>query len=59
MVNLPIEYSDKQVSPFGGMRLMKRFLDQTQIKEYLTTWICPNLARIAGMIPLTLSPPFG
>jgi len=29
MVNLPIEYSDKQVTPFGGMSLMKRFIDQT------------------------------
>ena len=37
MVNLPIEYSDKPVTPFGGMSLMKRFLDQTTIKEYLGT----------------------
>ena len=29
MVNLPIEYSDKPVTPFGGMALMKRFVDQT------------------------------
>ena len=32
MVNLPIKYSDKQVTPFGGMSLMKRFLDQTENK---------------------------
>ena len=35
MVNLPIEYSDKPVTPFGGMSLMKRFLDQTKIREQL------------------------
>jgi hypothetical protein len=35
MVNLPIEYSDKPVTPFGGMVLMKRFLDQTGIREQL------------------------
>ena len=26
MVNLPIEYSSKQVTPFGGMSLIKHFL---------------------------------
>jgi len=35
MVNLPIEFSDKQVTPFGGMSLMKRFIDQTGIREYM------------------------
>ena len=36
MVNLPIEFSDKQVTPFGGMSLMKRFIDQTSIREVLS-----------------------
>lgn len=35
MVNLPVEYSDKPVTPYGGMVLMKRFLDQTGVREYL------------------------
>gem|GEM_PF-6424091 len=35
MVNLPIEYSDKPVTPFGGMALIKRFIDQTGIREHL------------------------
>jgi len=35
MVNLPIEYSDKRVTPFGGMSLMKRFIDQTRIREFM------------------------
>jgi len=34
-VNLPIEYSDKQVTPFGGLSLLKRFLDKTEIKDTL------------------------
>ena len=34
-MNLPIEYSDKPVTPFGGMALMKRFIDQVGIREYL------------------------
>lgn len=35
MVNLPIEYSDKQVTPFGGMSLMKRFINKIGIREKL------------------------
>lgn len=35
MVNLPIEYSDKVVTPFGGMSLMKSFVDQSGIQECL------------------------
>ena len=35
MVNLPIEYSAKQVTPFGGMSLMKRFVDKLGIREKL------------------------
>ena len=42
MVNLPIEYSDKPVTPFGGMALMKRFVDQTGIREHLATVDLPR-----------------
>lgn len=42
MVNLPIEYSDKPVTPFGGMTLMKRFVDQTGIRERLPTLEFPH-----------------
>ena len=41
MVNLPIEYSDKPVTPFGGMALMKCFVDQTGIREHLATLDLP------------------
>jgi hypothetical protein len=42
MVNLPIEYSDKPVTPFGGMALMKRFIDQTGVREHLATLDLPQ-----------------
>lgn len=42
MVNLPIEYSDKPVTPFGGMALMKRFVDKTGIKEHLSSLDLPQ-----------------
>jgi len=51
MVNLPIEYSDKAVTPFGGMSLLKRFLDQTQIREYLNTANLPAPGSNRGYNP--------
>lgn len=51
MVNLPIEYSDKQVTPFGGMSLMKRFLDQTNIREYLSSLDLPFPGSNRGYSP--------
>jgi len=45
MVNLPISYSDKQVTPFGGMSLMKRFIDQTGIRDYLEELELPRLSH--------------
>ena len=35
MVKLPIEYSSKKVTPFGGMRLMKDLMDNLGIREYM------------------------
>jgi hypothetical protein len=35
MVDLKIEYSDKKVTPFGGMVLMKKFLDNLGVIENL------------------------
>lgn len=42
MVNLPIEYSDKPVTPFGGMALIKRFVDRSGIREHLATLDLPS-----------------
>lgn len=52
MVNLPIEYSDKQVTPFGGMSLMKRFVDQTEIREYMRGLDLPYPKSNRGYDPL-------
>lgn len=51
MVNLPIEYSDKPVTPFGGMSLMKRFLDQTKIREQLDSLNLPQPGSNRGYDP--------
>ena len=42
MVKRPIEYSDKPVTPFAGMAMMKRFIDQTRIREHLATLDLPQ-----------------
>ena len=42
MVNLPIEYSDKPVTPFGGMALMKRFIDKVSIIPKLSDLDLPK-----------------
>ena len=41
-MNLPVEYSDKPVTPFGGLELMKRFVDQTKIREFLSELDLPS-----------------
>ncbi|RJE74384.1 hypothetical protein [Reichenbachiella sp. MSK19-1] len=43
MVNLPIEYSSKPVTPFIDMSLMKRFIDPTGIREKLDELDVPAL----------------
>ncbi len=42
MVNLPIEYSDQKVTPFGGMRLMKDLLDNLEIRDYFKELALPE-----------------
>ena len=51
MVNLPIAYSDKQVTPFGGMSLMKRFIDKTGIRDYFDELNLPQPGSNCGYSP--------
>ena len=51
MVNLLIEYSDKQVTPFGGMSLMKQFIDQTGIRVFLSVLNLPFPGSNRGFNP--------
>jgi hypothetical protein len=39
-LNLPIEYSDKPVTPFGGMALIKHFVEQL-FRDLLATLELP------------------
>jgi hypothetical protein len=51
MVNLPIEYSNKPVTPFGGMSLLKRFLDKVEVKDYLDSIDLPSPGSNRGYNP--------
>jgi len=35
MVNISIEYSDKKITPFGGMVLLEHFPDKLEIRKEL------------------------
>ncbi len=59
MVNLPIEYSDKQVTPFGGMSLMKRFIDQIGIRDYLRSIDLPYPGSNRGYSTVQIVDHFG
>jgi hypothetical protein len=52
MVNLAIEYSDKPVTPLGGMALIKRFVDQLGIREHLATLELPARGSNAAYDPV-------
>ena len=39
---LPIEFSDKKVTPFGGMSLMKQFIDKLELESYLKELSLPQ-----------------
>ncbi len=51
MVNLSIEYSDKKVTPFGGLSLLKRFLDKTGIVSTLNDMNLPQPGSNRGYNP--------
>ena len=51
MVNLTITYSDKQVTTFGGMSLMRRFVDLLGIREYLSDLDFPQSGSNRGYAP--------
>ena len=59
MVNLPITYSVKKVTPFGGMSLMKRFIDKTGIWDYFDELNLPQPFSNYGYSAIILLNHFG
>jgi hypothetical protein len=51
---LKIEYSDKKVTPFGGMKLLKDFIDKTNIIKDLESVNLPYPRSNAGYNPMDI-----
>ena len=49
--NIKFEYTDRPVTSWGGMRLMKSLIDQTGIREYLQTLDLPQPMSNRGYSP--------
>jgi len=54
MGELKIRYSDKKVTPFGGMKLLKDFMDTTSIIEDLRSVNLPYPQSNAGIDPIDI-----
>lgn len=54
MGELKIEYSDKKVTPFGGMKLLKDFIDKTTIYDDLRSVNLPYPNSNAGYDPVDI-----
>ena len=54
MGELKINYSDKKVTPFGGMKLLKDFIDRSHILQDLRSVDLPYPNSNAGINPLDI-----
>ena len=54
MGELKIKYSDKKVTPFGGMKLLKDFIDATNIIKDLESVNIPQPQSNAGINPIDI-----
>jgi len=54
MGELKIQYSDKKVTPFGGMKLLKDFIDTTNIIDDLRSVNLPYPQSNAGIDPIDI-----
>jgi hypothetical protein len=54
MGELKIEYSDKKVTPFGGMKILREFIDKTNIEDNLRSVNLPMPKSNAGYDPVDI-----
>jgi hypothetical protein len=54
MEDLQIEYSGRNITPWGGMKLMKNLVDQTAIKAYMNTLDLPEPGSNRGYDPIDI-----
>lgn len=58
MQNIAFEYTDRPVSAWGGMRLMKELVDRTGIREFLGTLDLPLPGSNRGYSPVQMMESF-
>jgi len=51
---LRIEYSDREISPWGGMKLMKEWVDKTGIRDPLKSLSLPQPGSNRGYDPVQI-----
>ena len=56
--NIGWEFSDKKVTPWGGMRVFKEFLDRTGIREQLRIAGLPEPMSNCGYDPVMMMESF-
>jgi len=54
MGELKIEYSDKKITPFGGMKLLKDFIDSINVIDDLKSVNIPQPKSNAGIDPINI-----
>lgn len=54
MGKLKIEYSDKKITPFGGMKLLKDFMDKTSVIDDLQSVNLPQGYSNAAYDPVDI-----
>ena len=56
--NIEWEFTDKKVTPWGGMRMFKQFLDQSGIREQLRAAGLPQPMSNCGYDPVMMMESF-
>ncbi len=54
MKDLKIEFTDKEITPWGGMSLMRKMLDKMNFEEVLNISSLPNQGSNRGYSPVQL-----
>lgn len=58
IANIPWEFTDKKVTPWGGLRFFKEFVDKTKIKEELRVCDLPYPGSNRGFDPVQIMESF-
>ena len=49
-----IEFSDKEITPYGGLVLLKKMIDNSRLTEFLSTLKLPQPGSNRGFSPVSI-----